>query len=504
MAAIRGDVREMLSDPQNRSTISVGHFDMTFKSMVPLFDKGHFSGFIEVITHFNSIAKHIEAKDNRVVILVDPKYRKQLTHPFTGLFVGDRYVANRDADPELLSSIVSRGFARFTDPHSDFVIDQKSSSLVINHPLFDTAGEPMANILIFRPLKLVGQGVSSIENTVNLIMLIAILVVAAVLLLIESRNPEGRISGNLLEKSLFISAFVVTSALYIGLLQVFKHDKETEYLNSHNQDLVSHFRFVKNKFRSIADLVYQNDLNTLEIQELIAKAYEGPAAKKQARQKLLDTLIPVYTQLKNYNLRQLHFHLKDNESFLRFHRPGKHGDNLTGIRSTVEWVNLNHSPIEGFEEGRIYNGYRFVFPLFRVNADNERRHIGSVEISFSAFALLDEIISESEAKGGFLIRKDVVHSKVFKLEVSNYSTSAFPGYLQEDSIEEQLHHYFKHIEAEYLSEAQIKDTSLRILDGEIFTIISDDKKELFSFIPLKNPVTRKVVATLIQQTDDKF
>jgi hypothetical protein len=38
-------------------------------------------------------------------------------------------------------------------------------------------------------------------------------------------------------------------------------------------------------------------------------------------------------------LKQLHFHTTDNKSFLRFHRPDKYGDDLTGIRHTVEYVN---------------------------------------------------------------------------------------------------------------------------------------------------------------------
>ncbi|MET0068062.1 MAG: diguanylate cyclase [Candidatus Thiodiazotropha sp.] len=504
LAAIRGDVREMLDDPQNRSTISVGHFDMTFKSMVPLFRNEAFLGFIEVITHFNSIAKNIEEHDNRVIILVDPRYRDQLTRPFTETFVADHYIANRNADPDLLTNIAARGLSDYIDPHSDYVIDHESDSLVLNYPLFDTNDQPMANILTFKPLKLINPQVTGIRHSTNLIMMMSALIVGAIILLIESRNSNTRLSGSLLVKILFITGFLVSSILYIGALELLKNDKETAYLDAHNNDLISHYVFVQNKFRSIANLIYQNDLNRPEVVDLLSRAYSDPESRKVARQKLFEKLSPVYSHLKKYNVKQLHFHLANNDSFLRFHRPGKHGDNLSGIRSTVEWVNQNHSPIEGFEEGRIYNGYRFVYPLFNVSSDRARRHIGSVEVSFSAYALLDGLLSDSNVKGGFLIRKNVVHDKVFKIETSNYSTSPFSGYLQEDSIKEQLNHYFRHIEPRHLSKKQLKEASKRIIEGDVFTLVSNNYNELFSFIPLKNPITRKVVASLILQTDDSY
>ncbi|MFW6252785.1 MAG: cache domain-containing protein, partial [bacterium] len=42
-----------------------------------------------------------------------------------------------------------------------------------------------------------------------------------------------------------------------------------------------------------------------------------------------------YKTLQERDFRQLHFHLRDNRSFLRFHRPDRFGDDLTDIRPTV-------------------------------------------------------------------------------------------------------------------------------------------------------------------------
>ena len=44
-------------------TISTGRFDMTFKTMLPIYDKNkNFIGMIEMISKFNSIAQEFKIK----------------------------------------------------------------------------------------------------------------------------------------------------------------------------------------------------------------------------------------------------------------------------------------------------------------------------------------------------------------------------------------------------------------------------------------------------------
>ena len=79
----RIDIAQMVEDPKIMSSISVGKFDLAFKSMVPLFQKNKFIGFVEVIAKFNSVAIKMEKKNYDTVILVDKKYKQQLTRAFT-------------------------------------------------------------------------------------------------------------------------------------------------------------------------------------------------------------------------------------------------------------------------------------------------------------------------------------------------------------------------------------------------------------------------------------
>ena len=75
----RIDIATMIEKPQIMSTVSIGRFDMTFKSMVPVYNNGKFIGIFEVITHFNSIVKELIKNDMNAIVLVDKQYKKQLT-----------------------------------------------------------------------------------------------------------------------------------------------------------------------------------------------------------------------------------------------------------------------------------------------------------------------------------------------------------------------------------------------------------------------------------------
>ena len=102
LLGVRTDIDMMLKSPKVISTISTGKFDMTFKTMVPIVDKGKFLGLFEVITHFNSISKKLLDQGIDSVFLVDKSYKKQIIKPLSKLFVKDYYVANSGAKEDYL------------------------------------------------------------------------------------------------------------------------------------------------------------------------------------------------------------------------------------------------------------------------------------------------------------------------------------------------------------------------------------------------------------------
>mgnify|MGYP002063870935 CR=1 FL=1 len=118
-------------------------------------------------------------------------------------------------------------------------------------------------------------------------------------------------------------------------------------------------------YSKITKLLYDEIINTPEVIDVFKKASDGSTEAQQTiRLTLYKLLIPTYESLKTINIRQLHFHSPNISSFLRFHKPEKYGDSLVGIRHSLEIVNKEKRYVAGFEEGRIYNGFRYVYPLF--------------------------------------------------------------------------------------------------------------------------------------------
>ena len=152
-----------------------------------------------------------------------------------------------------------------------------------------------------------------------------------------------------------------------------------------------------------------------------------PETQKSARKRLHEELEQTYRNLQKLNIRQFHFHLPNNESFLRFHKPDKFGDDLSSVRYSVKKANADRVCVKGFEEGRIFNGFRYVFPLL-----DDGEHLGSVEISISFNAIRDQMQRLFSKEYLFVLSKSVVRQTVFPEEQSFYSETCLSAdFLQE-------------------------------------------------------------------------
>ncbi|MEA3512314.1 MAG: diguanylate cyclase [Campylobacterota bacterium] len=247
-------------------------------------------------------------------------------------------------------------------------------------------------------------------------------------------------------------------------------------------------------------MIFRTQIDIDEIKNIFKDAKNTTEPnKKIIREKLYNKLNDTYSLLKESNIKQLHFHLPNNESFLRFHRPYKFGDDLTKIRETVKYVNENKKPIFGFEEGRIYNGYRFVFPLSYKN-----EYIGSVEISFSTIAMTTEMIKNFNVVSKFLISKDIVKEKVFKSEKNNYSQSLFEDFLYETKIANTIRHFNKNNEIATASNKTKKILKQNAMSIHSFSLYDEASKSIMTFIKVINPVTNKVSGILTIRSDNHY
>jgi diguanylate cyclase (GGDEF)-like protein len=212
--------------------------------------------------------------------------------------------------------------------------------------------------------------------------------------------------------SIFLAIYFVLS--YFHTTEIKNHKQKT--IN----DLQKQYETITDNLKTLSKVYYDEIVNKDDILSLLENVNESNQTQRDAiRANLYNKLVPIYDRMKEHKFRQFHFHLKDSSSFLRMHKPKKHGDSLTDIRYSIVQTNATLKPHYGFEEGRIYNGFRNVYPLIY-----KGKHLGSVEISLSFEAVRNALEKTFEGNFGFVVAKETVETKVFKKQrEANYIKS---------------------------------------------------------------------------------
>ena len=159
-----------------------------------------------------------------------------------------------------------------------------------------------------------------------------------------------------------------------------------------------------------AQNVVEQSVQRPGILRLVARAGRRPDERAAVRGELAARLQPVFDVLEENGFRQFHFHLADGTSLYRFHRPERFGDPLFDVRPSVRIAQRERRAVHGFETGRVYHGFRHVFPLVW-----EGEVVGSVEASVP-FATIERLLREIGAEQRhvrLLLERDAVEPKLF-------------------------------------------------------------------------------------------
>lgn len=303
-----------------------------------------------------------------------------------------------------------------------------------------------------------------------------------------------------MNRFLLFIIFIVLLFFSYTYLDLEKEKNIDIHINKKTKEHEQNFNIVYQNLQKHAELIYDTQINTDEVKNLLVQTINASKEKKnEIRAELFNKLQDTYKILKKYQIKQLHFHLPNNDSFLRFHRPNKFGDNLTDIRATVAYVNKYKKPIDGFEEGRIYNGFRFVLPLTKDNI-----HLGSVEVSFSTLFVNIEMMEHFDVIGKILIDKTIVEKKVWNDEKSNYASSKIDGYLFEKKIEKALEIYNTKNIPIVVSKNTVEKVKENKNNPESFSLYDKDSNTIMTFVKLVNPITKKVVGMFVLRSDSSY
>ncbi len=217
----------------------------------------------------------------------------------------------------------------------------------------------------------------------------------------------------------------VEVVIYFSVTYMEELDRKT-FLQHKTKELRTQIETGKHYLDILAEVLHNKVLNNPNSADIMYESSHTNDLKQQAklRAKLYQAYIQEYEYMKTLGVRQLHFHLPGVVSFLRFHRPEKFGDSLASIRESIMYVNQHKKPLTCFEEGRIFNGFRHVYPIFK-----DQKFVGTVEISYSFRAFLEHMIEiNNNTAYLFMMNNNVIDTKVFQDEKNNYMKTAFEQY----------------------------------------------------------------------------
>ena len=301
----------------------------------------------------------------------------------------------------------------------------------------------------------------------------------------------------------FVLTYIILMATMFFFLEHQKSSTVQNYLQKHTLQYTHLYEMHYEHYQQKSNIIYTLMINNSKVIEIYKKLQNASKEQKDAlRDELYALLKNDYESICLEKLRQLHFHLKNNESFLRFHEPSKYGDNLSDVRESIAYVNKYEQPIDGFEEGRVYSGYRFVYPL----KDENATHLGSVEISYDMAVFTAEFMSHFNVLSNLHIKKSVVDKKVWKENIQRYNLEGtFAGYYMEKSTLQAILDKTKKQHHELLpNQKSLNNIALKLLDNKADTLYLAESKEVLTIIPLKNSVTGNNVGFLTVRGDGSY
>ncbi|MBU3943983.1 MAG: diguanylate cyclase [Proteobacteria bacterium] len=238
----------------------------------------------------------------------------------------------------------------------------------------------------------------------------------------------------------YILFFVLIQAITISSLYLFKKQEFNAFITERQNEIKGQYSLTTHLYRQRIRMGYEKNFAVPEVLTLMEKASAGNEGERnRVRKELYLKMLPLYQYMLKNSLRQVHFHFADGTSFLRMHLPEKFGDQLATIRPSVMQVNSSQKPLDGFEVGRHWQAYRFIFPLGTAG-----HHLGSVEISLPFSTFLKDLMNNFSAEYRFIVKKEKVTENLEMADLRDHftDTSFSNDFLYETGALEALKDHF--------------------------------------------------------------
>ena len=306
----------------------------------------------------------------------------------------------------------------------------------------------------------------------------------------------------------FLIIFIV---IIVFVFLIFKYEKQTtidEYLSTKTENFEVMYESIYNHFKADSKVIFTHMMSAEhhDLIDIYKKMNNTLNMQEQdlLRKKLYQEFKHEYKNFKQLKLKQLHFHLPNNKSFLRMHAPSKYSDDLTNVRKTVAYVNKNKIPIDGFENGRIYSGFRFVYPI----KDKDNVYLGSLEVAFDVSAFTSKFMENYKVLCNFHIDKNIIDKITWdEFKQKYYVKSPFNGFYLEKRTLNEVKKYNKtfDIDKKKMKSKSAKAIGIQNVKSKKSVSVFDKTVDgVITFIPITNPVTEEVNAFFTIRSDSEY
>lgn len=295
-----------------------------------------------------------------------------------------------------------------------------------------------------------------------------------------------------------ILLFIINSLFYFNYQ---KNENIFNYLENLKKEYQLQYETLYESFDELSQNTFYGIINKPEIYNLVKDSYKKDKKTEDFfRKRLHKKLLSDYNRLVKFNFEQLNFHYPDNTSFLRMKEKDEYGDDLTNVRYGVKEVNKNLKPLNGFEIGKIEDGFRYIYPLF----DEMLIPIGSVEVSINSKFFEKKFERNYNLDSHFLLNKSIAKKKMFEKNFKKYDDSfENDDYIYSENQKEEARHFAN---SKFYSSKNKEIIKQRMKNSENFIIYEhiDNKYISVSFFPIKNIENVKNAAYMVLYKESEF
>ncbi len=305
---------------------------------------------------------------------------------------------------------------------------------------------------------------------------------------------------------IFLSVlYIVTNFLIYYITEINKEQRIKIALDAKINQLQMHYSILTDQQTKMANAVFRLTMDIEGVKDILTKANNTTSKDtlNSLRKELINRLSYRYSIIKERGVLQYQIILPNNISFLRMHKQNKFGDDLSGIRYDLAFVNKNKKIIRGFHQGRVAHGFRNVYPIF----NDDKVYIGAIEISFSSNIFQNNLKNISNVHTHFIVNRDIFRSNTWSnknLILKYKQSSEHKDYMITMNDD---HTYERCIVRNAKKLKPIRDkVNKNIALGKEFSLYNPwrDGIQTATFFPIKNSFTNLTVAWIVSYEQSHF